>query len=225
MNKNNPPTNITVVHLAAAAEYRPACDTVDIAGILQKYDVPTPYILYVGSAAARKNIARLLRAFAQVQPKHPQMHLVVAGVPGWRNSALAPLVDELALGDSLYFTGFINEADLPTLYGAAHLFAFPSLLEGFGLPVLEAMACGTPVITADGSSLREIAGDAALLVDPTRVDEIATALHTLLSDKELAAALQRKGLTHVQEFSWDRVARETVEVYRQVAAGGRQVAR
>ena len=208
---------LTVVPLAASAHYRPLVDAAQTSGILHKYGVPTPYVLYVGSAAARKNITRLLRAFAEVHPQHPGMHLVVAGVPHWRSSPLAALVDRLALGDSLYFTGFVDEADLPALYSAAQLFVFPSLMEGFGLPVLEAMACGTPVITADGSSLREVAGDAARLVDPHSVASIAAAMHELLGSADRAELLRQKGLERVRNFSWQRVAQQTLDVYRRVA--------
>jgi glycosyltransferase involved in cell wall biosynthesis len=122
----------------------------------------------------------------------------------------------LGLENHMHFMGFVPEDDLPALYNGADLFAFPSLYEGFGLPVLEAMACGTPVITSNVSSLPEVAGNAALLVDPYNVDELAGAIRRILSDPALAADLRARGLERARQFSWERTAQETLEVYRNV---------
>jgi len=125
-------------------------------------------------------------------------------------------VQRLELEHYVRFTGYVEEEDLPALYNGADLFVFPSLYEGFGLPVLEAMACGTPVVTSNTSSLPEVAGDAALLVDPYDVEEIATAMRRILEDEALTAELRAKGLARAKEFSWERTARETIAVYEKV---------
>jgi len=145
--------------------------------------------------------------------------LVIVGAPNfWKSSPVAESVEKLGLKSCVHFTGYIPEGDLPALYNGADLFVFPSLYEGFGLPVLEAMACGTPVITSNTSSLPEVAGDAALLVDPYDVDAIAEAMRRVLTDLNLAGELRVKGLARASEFSWERTARETLAVYEKVLA-------
>jgi glycosyltransferase involved in cell wall biosynthesis len=140
----------------------------------------------------------------------------VVGARKWKYSPIFETVKQLGLENHVHFMGFVPEDELPALYNGADLFVFPSLYEGFGLPVLEAMACGTPVITSNVSSLPEVAGNAALLVDPYNVDELADAMRRILSDPALAADLRARGLERAQQFSWERTAQETLAVYKHV---------
>jgi glycosyltransferase involved in cell wall biosynthesis len=179
-----------------------------------------PYILNVGTLEPRKNLPRLLKAFAYARCKGLPHRLVIAGAGGWGQSPLARLVDELDLHADVTFTGFIGDDELPGLYAGAEFFVYPSLYEGFGLPVLEAMASGTPVITSNVSSLPEVAGDAALLVDPYSVDEISAAMLRLGSDGELRSAMRDRGRDQAGRFSWERTAQETWDLYEKVLHGG-----
>src|SRR5581483_1936303 len=144
--------------------------------------------------------------------------LVVAGAAGWKNDDVGREVRRLGLEGIVQFAGYISAADLPALYSAATVFAYPSLFEGFGLPPLEAMACGTPVVCSDTSSLPEVVGDAALMVDPRAADDLAGALRRLLDDVALRAELREAGLARARAFSWQRNARETLAVYHEAAA-------
>lgn len=209
---------VTVIPCAANRHYRPLTSR-EIQAALSKYDIHFPYILYVGSIAARKNLPRVLAAYAQVRRRSDKWRMVIVGARKWKSSPVYETVQRLGLADVVHFTGFVEEVDLPALYNGADLFVFPSLYEGFGLPVLEAMACGTPVVTANRSSLPEVAGDAALLVDPEDVEAIAAAMQRLLSDPALAADLRQRGLERAAQFTWERTARETVAVYEQVLKG------
>jgi glycosyltransferase involved in cell wall biosynthesis len=178
--------------------------------------IDRPYVLFVGALTQRKNVSRIVRAFARIKEKHPHMLLVLAGPRSWKQTPLEPLLKELDLQEHVHLTGPLTDAELPALYNGAQLFAFPSLYEGFGLPLLEAMACGTPVVTANTSSLPEVAGDAALLVDPYDVEAIAGAMRRVLEDSELAEKLPERGLARAAQFSWKRTARATVKICEQV---------
>jgi glycosyltransferase involved in cell wall biosynthesis len=146
--------------------------------------------------------------------------LVIVGARNfWKSSPVVKEVKELGLKSYVRFTGYVPDEDLPAIYSGADLFVFPSIYEGFGLPVLEAMACGIPVVTSNTSSLPEVAGDAALLVDPYSVDEIAAAMRRVLCDPDVAAELCAKGLQRAKQFSWERTARETIAVYEKVLNG------
>lgn len=193
-------------------------EEVNITKVLKKYKINQPYILYVGSFDARKNLLGLLNAFSKLRQHLPAWKLVIVGARKWKSTPVFEVVQRLQLEEYVHFTGFVEEADLPALYNGADLFVFPSLYEGFGLPVLEAMACGIPVVTSNTSSLPEVAGDAALLVDPMDVEAIAAAMQQVLSDPGLAAELRRRGLEQASKFSWERTARETLAVYEKVLA-------
>lgn len=172
------------------------------------------YILAIGISHPRKNTSALLRAYAISRPERP---LVLAGAPGEMQSPLLNLAEELGISDRIRWLGYTPHDKLPALYSAAGLFVMPSLFEGFGMPVLEAMGCGTPVICSNVSSLPEAAGQAALLVDTTRPEAIAQALQRVLSDKELAAGLKEKGLARVQAFDWNRSAALALKYLREIA--------
>jgi glycosyltransferase involved in cell wall biosynthesis len=207
---------VSVIPLAAGRHYRPL-DEAEIYPALKRHHIEFPYILYVGSIEPRKNLPRLLVAYAHLRRRgSTRWRLVVAGPRKWKSGPVYDAVARLELAEHVHFAGFVPEADLPALYNGADLFAFPSLYEGFGLPVLEAMACGTPVVTANTSSLPEVAGAAALLVDPSDVEEIAGALRRVLEDPALARDLRERGLARAAQFSWERTARATVAVYEKV---------
>lgn len=189
-------------------------DAVDAA--LDRLGVKRPYFLYVGALHPRKNLPRVLEAFARVRDGAPEARLVVVGPPSWGASDVLRQV--LArTGDGVTFTGFVSDADLQALYQGASALVFPSLYEGFGLPALEAMGHGTPVITSNVSSLPEVVGDAALVIDPLSVDAIAEAMRRVLTDGELRVDLGRRGRERSRAFSWSATARGTVEVFRAAA--------
>ena len=185
--------------------------------VTQTYDLPERFLLYVGKIQPRKNLPRLLQAFHQVRQTHPDVHLVLAGTGGWMNEALEATLHQLELTQVVHRPGFVAEADLPALYQMAEMLVFPSLYEGFGFPVLEAMACGTPVVTSATSSLGELAEAAALCVDPMVVEEIAAAIQTILENPDSRDTLRQKGLAHAQQFTWLRCAQETLACYQKTA--------
>jgi glycosyltransferase involved in cell wall biosynthesis len=194
------------------------------AHLRQRFGIEQPYVLYVGALTQRKNIVRALEAFARLREDLPPLHFVLAGPRTWRETPVEFTIQQLGLVDCVRLTGPVSDADLAILYNGARLFVFPSLYEGFGLPVLEAMACGAPVVTANVSSLPEVAGDAAELVDPHDVEQIAAAMRRVLMDATHAARLRNAGLRWARQFNWARTARETLSVYR-LALGRRTVRR
>jgi glycosyltransferase involved in cell wall biosynthesis len=211
-----PGSKITVVPLAAGAQFR-IMQEAEILPALLRVGVERPYILYVGSLEPRKNLLRLLQAYHQLLEWSTRWNLIIVGANNlWNSTPIAAEVERLGLGSRVKFTGYLPDENLPVLYNAASLFCFPSLYEGFGLPVLEAMACGVPVLTSNTSSLPEVAEDAAVLVDPYSVPEIAAAMRQILSDPDLAADLRRCGLQRAAQFTWQRTALATIAVYEKV---------
>jgi glycosyltransferase involved in cell wall biosynthesis len=204
---------IYVIAEAADPRFRPRPDGQHRRQILARYGIDQPYLLYVGGLNARKNIARLLEAFAQLRPRYPNLRLVIAGKRQWKSAEIDAAFARLALGNSVYFTGYVDDADLPDLYSAAELFVFPSLYEGFGLPPLEAMACGTPVVTSNCSSLPEVVGDAAVTVPPHDAEAITRGINDVLSSKARQADLRRRGLERAASFSWAAAAQTTLALY------------
>ena len=206
----------TVVHLGISPNFSPR-PAAEVRTVLLRQSIHVPYILYVGSAEPRKNLARLLEAYAVLRSWSPLWDLIIVG-GGHRGAADRVTVtgQRLHLSASVHFVGSVSDDDLPYLYCGADLFVFPSVLEGFGLPVLEAMACGVPVVTSKLSSIPEIAGDAALLVDPYDVNALVDAMRRVLSDPSLASVLRTRGLVRARGFSWERTARETVAIYEKV---------
>lgn len=204
---------INVIPCGLDPHFTPVADCAARQHILDRYRIVAPYLLYVGGINARKNIARLFEAFAQVRADHPSVKLVIGGKRQWQTREIEATFERLALHDSVHFTGYVQDADLPSLYSAAEAFVFPSLYEGFGMPPLEAMACGAPVITSNVSSLPEVVGDAALTVDPYNIAELAGALRRVLADRELRSRLQQQGFVRARQFSWNRTARATYDLY------------
>ncbi len=214
-----PEEKITVIHEAADAKYHVIHDSKLIKGVLHKYNLPeNPFILHVGTLEPRKNLQFLVRAFALAK-KDPSFvaKLVITGKKGWYYEGLFTLVDELKLQEEVIFTGYVEDDDLPALYNAARIFAFPSQYEGFGLPPLEAMASGTPVISSNTSSMPEVVGDGGILLPPKNEQQWAEAMLSLMSDEKRWQVLRKNGLAQAEKFSWERCARETVAVYQKVA--------
>lgn len=217
-----PDTKLACVPLGVSDEFRPAGGD-DIVRVRETFGLHRPYVLFVGNLEPRKNLPGLLRAFRSVRTRVPEpIDLVVCGKIAWKSG---PLLDELNAEDlagRVHLTGYVRSADLPALYTGASVFAFPSFWEGFGFPVLEAMACGTPVVTSNVSSLPGVAGDAALLVDPGDTGAIADAIVSVVSDAAVRDDLVRRGLERVKGFQWERTARGTMDVYRDAVALRRQ---
>lgn len=215
---NLPAKKFHVVHQAAGEHFRPITDPEQRSLIRTRYQLPKRYILYVGTIEPRKNLPRLLQAFHAVrqQPTLKPIKLVLVGANGWMSDQLYEQIAKYDLTNHVQLLGYVPEADLPTLYSMATCFTFPSLHEGFGMPPLEAMACGVPVLTSQNSAMEEVCGDAASYVDPLDVESIASSLTALLSDVRLQCSLKSKGLQRARQYSWQRTAAATADVYRAV---------
>jgi glycosyltransferase involved in cell wall biosynthesis len=178
-----------------------------------------PYLLFVGSLEPRKNLPRLIRAYEGAIAATGAGHqLVIAGGAGWRNGPLREALRHSTLRNRIHVLGYLSEAELPAAYAGAEVFLYPSLREGFGLPPLEAMACGTPVLTSNVSAIPEVVGDAALTVDPNDLGALTDGLSRLLTDVELRKQLRDRGMQRAAEFRWDRVAAQMVQVYEEAIA-------
>ncbi len=215
---------IDVIYEAAAAMFTPQPAEDARAAVVREYGLTQPYLLFVGTVEPRKNIGGLLEAFQHLRSRYGASDarvgdtlLVVAGSMGWLSEELHDTVERLGLQSHVRFLGRVSDALLPKLYGAARAHVHPAHYEGFGLPPLEAMACGTPTIVSNVSSLPEVVSDAALLVNPNNPEEIAVAMHRLLGDDALHAELREKGLARARCFSWQRAAAATLDVYHRVA--------
>jgi glycosyltransferase involved in cell wall biosynthesis len=212
-------SRIAAIPLAADTGYRPRSPE-EIAETCGRHGLrPGGYILYVGVLEPRKNVDRLVEAFGRVAKELPGVDLVIAGRRGWMYDQIFRQVEALGLHERVRFTGYVANEELPALYAGARLFAYPSKYEGFGLPVLEAMSCGTPVITTNVSSMPEVAGDAAVLVEPDDVAGLAAALLRVSDDHALRNQLACRGLARAKAFSWERCARETIAVYEAAVRG------
>lgn len=216
-----PNNKISVIYEAAAPLYQPLPVEETRASITRKYQIPDKFAVFVSTIEPRKNIGGLLRAFRHLLDKYnvQDTGLVFVGKRGWLYEEVFETVERLHLKDCTFFVGRVPDEDLRSLYVAARCHVHPAFYEGFGLPPLEAMACGTPTIVSNTSSLPEVVGDAALLVDPNEWEEIAVALHRLFTDDDLHGELREKGFQRAATFSWKRAAAETLEVYEHVVKG------
>ncbi len=208
------PDKIEVLYSGFAAHFRPEPEPGERERLQARYGIADrPYVLSVGTLQPRKNYVRLIHAFSALKPEtmKPGSQLVIAGGRGWLYDDILAAAEEH--GDRVRILGFVDEADLPALYRSAALFVFPSLYEGFGLPVLEAMACGVPVVCSNASSLPEVAGDAALLVDPFDVDGLSRAMGRVLEDEGLRGEMVARGLAQAARFTWDGAARQLLAVF------------
>jgi glycosyltransferase involved in cell wall biosynthesis len=186
--------------------------------VRRRYGLTSPYVLTVGTLEPRKNHRRLIQAFSSlVQQERIPHHLVIAGARGWKDRALLEEVRRSPVASRIHVLGYVPAADLPALYRSAEAFAFPSLYEGFGLPVLEALACGAPSLISSDPALTEVAGEGtAVVVDAESVQDISAGLYRLLSDPSLASPLRARGFARASQFSWDRCARQMLQLYREV---------
>jgi glycosyltransferase involved in cell wall biosynthesis len=214
-----PAERITVVQGAVDhTRFHPHQDPLRLAAVRGRYGLgERPYILALSRLEPRKNFVRLIEAFAAAREEAALPHrLVIAGKKGWLYDAIFARVQELRLGDHVLFPGFIADEDLPALYSGAAFFAYPSLYEGFGLPVIEALACGTPVLTSDNSCLPEAGGPGAVFVEAENVQSIAEGIVRLAVNKELAAQLGAAGREHALQFTWERSAQQLLSAYRKL---------
>lgn len=213
-----PPERVTTVHLAAAQVYRPITDRQEVRRAVVQYGLPSDFIIFVGTLEPRKNVPTLLRALRRLRDRGYDVHLAIVGRKGWLYEEIFSTLTELKLAEQVHFLENVSDKDLARLYNAARCLTLPSYYEGFGLPPLEAMACGTPVVVSNRSSLPEVVGDAGLLIDPDSPEDLSTALARVLDDGQLRASLRQRGLVRASEFSWTRAARQTMAVYEQVLA-------
>jgi glycosyltransferase involved in cell wall biosynthesis len=214
---------IVVVPYGCEERFRPEEEPGRSEAVRRKYKLPDRYVLFVSILQPRKNVKALVRAFAILRAERPDLDakLVIAGGKGWEYEGLFANVESLGLRAQVRFTGFVDDEDLPDLYRGARLFVYPSLYEGFGLPILEAMASGVPVIASNVSSMPEVVGDAGLLVDPNDAEALAASMASVLDDAKLAEELRRRGLARARTFSWEAVALKTLEVYAALGGGHR----
>lgn len=215
------PRKIVVAHNAVSSQFRPIERRLARAGIEKKFGLRGPFVLTVGDLQPRKNHMGLLKAFEEAVRAHPQLthRLVFVGKETWYSKELHRAVAESSVSERVHFTGFIDDAEVVQFYGACELFVFPSFYEGFGLPILEAMACGRAVACSNTSAMPEVADAAAILFDPRSTREIARAIADVLLDPELRVRLERLSAQRASLFSWERAAQRTLEVYRRVARG------
>ena len=205
---------INIVYPGVASQFKPIRDTNKWNAIRQTYRLPDRYILYVGSVEPRKNLTTLFEAFRHI--KADNIKLVVVGRKGWRYKPIFEHLGGLKMDDRVIFTDFVSDEDLPVLYSNALAFFYPSLYEGFGLPVVEALACGTPVVASNASSLPEAAGDAAILLDPHDIQGWVQAIDGIRGNPTVNEEFRQKGLRHAESFSWDSAAGKVMAIYQKI---------
>jgi glycosyltransferase involved in cell wall biosynthesis len=205
---------VSVIHHGSSKVFRADHDAQSIAWVKQKYGLTGDFLLYLGTIEPRKNLRRLVTVFASLAARHEGLILVIAGMNGWMSEGLFEEVLRLNLGSRIQFLGFVAEDDKPVLLAAAQVFVYPSLYEGFGLPVLEALASGTATVTSNTSAMPEVAGSAALLVDPTNERQLFDAIEGLLRNRGLRQRLRSRAIAHAAQFTWHRTAVSTAAVYR-----------
>lgn len=217
---NIPPEKVTVVPLAAQEIFNYQEDSTDGSSILDKHKLIGNYFLFVGTIEPRKNLVRLIQAYDRLPADIKKYYqLVLAGGKGWLNKEIYAEAEKLGLMDEhVKFLGYVPDSELPALLNNATAFVYPSLYEGFGLPPLEAMASGVPVISSNISSIPEVVGDAGILIDPYSVEEISNAMRKIIEDVELAGRMREQGLARARQFSWKNTARATLEVYKKACS-------
>ncbi|PWT95434.1 MAG: glycosyltransferase family 1 protein [Blastocatellia bacterium] len=216
------PAQITAIPPAAPSHYGPVVDEKELQRVRHTYGIEGEYVLSVGSIQPRKNLARLVRSYASLLAKYPGGRfpkLVLVGKCAWLYDETFRTLQETGINDSVILTGYVPESDLPALYSGCSAFVYPSFFEGFGLPPLEAMKCGAPVIVGNMTSLPEVVGDAALQVDPFDEKEIASAVEQIVNDQGLRDKLRVKGWARAEMFDWRETARRTLQVYEEVVQG------
>ncbi len=210
-----PPEKISVIYLAPSSIFKPQDDD-KINEVLKKYKIKKPYILSVATQEPRKNIQKLLDVFEKIQLERPNFNLVLTGKYGWGPG----LHYQGSTDGKIIWTDYVSENDLPVLYSGCRVFVYPSLYEGFGLPILEAMACGAPVVTSNNSAMAEIAKEAAILVDPRNEGQLKRAIELVLDlNLDSYQKLVRASMERARKYTWNKTARETLQVYEEVVAG------
>lgn len=212
------PARIRVTLLAPRAEFRPERNPERLAAVRERYRLPPRFILSTSTLEPRKNLARVVEAFAALRARGVAEALVLAGVRYFGTREMEQAIARHNLSGVVHLPGYIDDADMAALYSLAEVFIYPSLYEGFGIPPLEAMACGTPVVASNTTSIPEVVGDAACGVDPADVGSLAQGLGRVLQDASYADQLRELGFRRAREFTWERTARETLAVYREVLA-------
>jgi glycosyltransferase involved in cell wall biosynthesis len=211
---NCDPAKIAVTYLGANKRFVPINDKYQTETIKKKYGIKNKYIFNLGSIEPRKNISGLIEAYAMLPNElKNEYDLVIAGGKGWKNSGIYNMVKQLHLTEYIAFIGFVDDDDLPYLYNEASVFVYPSHYEGFGLPVLEAMACGCPVISSNISSIPEVVGEAGILINPTDTEELKENIKKVLVDVSLAKEMSRRGIIQSQKFNWENCAKKTLGIY------------
>lgn len=210
------PAKVRVIPEGVEPRFHPESNPQSLAEIKKRYGLPARFILCVSTIEPRKNLPLLLEAYAALRPRCPDVGLVLAGGKGWLYESFFERLRSLGLENQVTLTGYVPESDLPGLINCAEVFAYPSMFEGFGLPPLEAMACGIPVVCSNASSLPEVVGEAGMLLPPDDVRGWAEALTRLLTDSALHADLRARGLARARQFTWETAARKTLEVYETV---------
>lgn len=212
-----PAEKITVVYEAADPAFS-APTPEQVARVRQQYQLPEQFLLVVGTIEPRKNYSRLVLALMILRQKHPDLKLVVVGSKGWLTEEFFQTITDSKATEHIIFPGYVPDADLPAVYGAAAITVMASVYEGFGLPVLEAMACGSPVVSSHASSLPELGGEVARYFDPFSIDEIVATLDAVLNDTVLQSQMRQGGPPHAAQFSWERAARETLAIYSSLSS-------
>jgi len=207
---------IKVIYVGIGKEFRIIDDKDAVERIKQKYGLPKKYILFVGTIEPRKNITGLVSAYAKIKKNGCEHKLVVVGKRGWSYREIFTTIKNLNLENEVIFTGYVDAEDLPFIYNGASVFVYPSFYEGFGIPILEAMSCGVPVVTSNVSSLPEITGEAALLIEPENIEVMSASIDKVLKDPDIANNMIQKGLDRAKLFSLEKMVKETVEVYNKV---------
>jgi glycosyltransferase involved in cell wall biosynthesis len=216
---NLPPSQLATVYHGFRTDFRRVEDPERRARARERYKLPERFILYVGRIYPMKNVRGLVEAFAKLRDRIPHS-LVISGIKHYKTEPDFAAIDQYSLHDRVIPTGFVEEEDLPVLYSMAEAFVLPSLYEGFGIPLLEAMACGCPIVTSTQGSCPEVVDGAGVLVNPNDTADIAAGIYRVLTDHDLAAELVRKGTQRVAQFSWEKCARETLDVIASVARTG-----
>lgn len=212
------PKTVTAIPLAPDVKYRAISDSMQKESTRKRYGIDHPFIFYPGVLSPRKNIITLVRAFDKIKDKIPHKLIFTAG-RSWGDSPVYKMIEELGIKDRVITIGHVDASDMPILYSSADLLVYPSLYEGFGLPIIEAMSCGCPVVSSNTTSIPEVAGDAAITVDPADIEGFSDAVLRVLTDRGLRDEMVRKGFIQALKFSWKKTATETLAVFNETSIG------
>lgn len=217
---HTPPNKVITIPLGVGVEFNHIQDPLVLSRVKQKYQLPERFFLYVGTLEPRKNISVLIEAFQRYRQTEGDASLVLVGQKGWMVDALIRELHRSTTGSWLRWLEYVPQEDLPAIYNLAIALIYPTMYEGFGLPPLESMACGTPVISSDMGAIRELVDQAGLLFSPTDADDFARGMTALASDSALRRTLMERGLRRASMYSWEKTAQQTLEVYRRVCSEG-----